>query len=262
MLGTLGASNVAHADEPKTDVPSADAAKADTAKTDGATDAAKPDAVKPDAAKTDAAKDASTDGTLLVHVDSSKPVVLETRTQSGAPWTRACASPCDVRLPVGVDYRITGDGVTASESFLLDGSRTDPREPITLKVRPASKNKFIIGTAVAGTGAAILVGGIVVLIAAAAGPKEVANDGTTRTGFTDAMWIGTAMVAGGIGTGVFGTTMALANKSTRVRGNVVGPQPRQERASRQPLVREAQALGPSLPAPAFTVSVPLVSGTF
>jgi hypothetical protein len=103
-----------------------------------------------------------------VHIDSPRPVKLETRVPR---WHPLCESPCDQRLPVDVEYRITGDGMRASDKFrpvARDG------EEVVVSVAPGgTKGGHVAGLILTIVGGTMLgVAGMCTLVGFVAGAGE------------------------------------------------------------------------------------------
>ncbi len=100
---------------------------------------------------------------VRVHIVSRRTVYLHRRAANAADFVRACESPCDVDLPLGDTYKVSGSGMTTSREFRIVGS---PGDTIAIDVSGPSW----LGIAASGT--AIFVGGLtayVGLVLAAAG---------------------------------------------------------------------------------------------
>ncbi len=100
-----------------------------------------------------------------VHISTPKTVQLFRRPAGTTGWTNACASPCDIDLPLGDDYRVTGSGVAQSKEFRLQGA---PGERLEIVVDPTSASGMVAGGLVAGTGAfAMYIGFLTTLVGVA-----------------------------------------------------------------------------------------------
>jgi hypothetical protein len=181
-----------------------------------------------------------TETTTVLHVDSPRTVAVE-NVETGAIL---CHSPCDIAVPATARYRIAGS--RPSDVFVLESRNGTAK----IDVAPASKRGLIAGLAVGGAGVALLTAGIVVLGVATADRDETpvpGRDGTTtETGFSDAMYVGTFMVLGGIAAGIWGSANVLGNWKTTVSGNVVKQLP------------PSRAQVP----PAQALVIPIVAGSF
>jgi hypothetical protein len=165
---------------------------------------------------------ASTDGTLLVHIDSPQKVSLERRSSPSAAWEHACESPCDGRLPVGDQYRIVGTGMNDSNPFTLDGSKGDRA---VLLVAPGTKQKAAIGEGLLIGGAVLLVGAVVFGAIGACPSCTFQANGTTDTTNTDVIGAATGLAVIGLATGVFGAAWWVDNSHSRVSGAVQAAPP-------------------------------------
>lgn len=95
----------------------------------------------------------------VVHLETPRAPGLpqiERRSPDGI-WQRICEEPCDVRLPLGFDYRVGGRGVVDSAPFQLPRGASE----ITIRAKVGS-------SILQGMGTAFLVGGLVFLTGAAA----------------------------------------------------------------------------------------------
>jgi hypothetical protein len=166
---------------------------------------------------------ASTDGTVLVHLETPSPVSLEHRAGPQAAWEHGCDSPCDARMPVGDEYRIVGGSdINQSNSFILDGSKGDRA---VLYVAPGSKNRQKIGTGILIGGAVVLVGGVIGGLAAACPSCTFQANGTTDNQNWLAIGIGTGLAVVGLSAGIFGASWLVNNAHTQVSGAVQAAPP-------------------------------------
>jgi hypothetical protein len=166
----------------------------------------------------------STDGTILVHIDTPQTVSLERRSGPSAAWEHVCESPCDGRLPVGDQYRIVGTGMNASNAFTLDGSKGDRA---VLIVAPGTKTKANIGTGLLIGGAVVLVGSVIVGLVGAC-PSctfQSGSGGATNTTNTDVIGATTGLAVAGLATGIFGAAWLVDNQHSRVSGAIQAAPP-------------------------------------
>jgi hypothetical protein len=203
-------------------------------------------------------------GSVMVHIESPKPVSLEKRSGRNGAWEHVCNSPCDVATSTSDEYQILGDELNASNPFLLDGSQG---EKITLEVTPGYHNAGARGGWVLAGGAALIVGGVVTLVA---GSKSnyVAGDngaGTSHNQNTDFIFAGSILLTAGVIAAIGGGALMYDNAHTKVEG-AIGATPDkkddvkgqvQVTAKRLPQWREDN--GPQLGASHF---VSVLSGTF
>ena len=141
--------------------------------------------------------------TVLVHVDGAEDAQLEQDATHEDHWQVVCSAPCDTRLPVGPDYRVSGPGIRTSGIFGLD-FQSGKNETIT--VSAASKPWFVIGiVSTAAGGAAAVVGALVGLGASLASRVDTDSgdtagaqheDGVAAAGWTVAGVGALAIVAG------------------------------------------------------------------
>jgi hypothetical protein len=157
-------------------------------------------------------------GKVTVHIQSSKPVSLERYAAGGNGWEFACSSPCDQSLSTSDQYRIVGTGLNESKTFLLD---TSVGEKVTLDVSPGSKAKSSTGTWLLVGGGALIVGGIITLIAGSSSNAVAGNDGTTTsTKNTNWIFVGTSLILGGVIVGMTGGSFMVDNAHTKVDGAI------------------------------------------
>lgn len=108
---------------------------------------------------------------VLVHIESPRPVQLESRGPGQTTWAAVCGVPCDQDLPLGHEYRFAY-GPTFRLNPTAGGS-------VVLKVHPASLAGNVGGVALVGVGAFLAVIGtlgLVVGVAAAAQPTPSCGD--------------------------------------------------------------------------------------
>ena len=108
-----------------------------------------------------------------VHISTPKTVQLFRRPAGTTGWTHACASPCDIDLPLGDDYRVTGSGVAQSKEFHLQGA---PGERLEIVVDPTSTGGMVAGGLLAGTGAfAMYIGFLTTLVGVAQSNQDCSS---------------------------------------------------------------------------------------
>jgi hypothetical protein len=95
--------------------------------------------------------------TVVVHIDSPKPVRLERFDPSRPNWDDMCTSPCDVAVPVDGEYRLVGTDLMASSRFTLEANHGDR---VVLDVSTASKWWFAAGVGMGGAGIIVAVYGL------------------------------------------------------------------------------------------------------
>ncbi len=204
-------------------------------------------------------------GSVTVHINSSKPVSLERFAAGGQGWEFACSSPCDQAFSSSDQYRIVGAGLNESKTFLLD---TSMGEKVTLDVSPGQKNKYSTGEWVLIGGGALIVGGVITLIAGSSSNAVPGNDGaTTSTKNTNVIFVGTSLIVGGVILGITGGSLMVNNAHTKVDGAIDARSDDKKNdvsvkaqitASRLPTWHEEK--GPVLP-PVMNI-VPIIHTTF
>jgi len=108
---------------------------------------------------------------VLVHVESPKPVQLESRAPGQKTWAVVCGVPCDRELPLEGEYRFAH-----GPTFRLNPSSGSS---VLLKVHPASVSGNVGGVALVGVGAVLAVlgtAGVLLGVAAAAQPTPTCGD--------------------------------------------------------------------------------------
>jgi hypothetical protein len=217
----LGSAQASAQTAPAAPPPEAPAAASPATTTPAASPAAATPPASP-AATTPAAP--STDGTVLVHIDSPQKVTLEHRSSPSASWEHACESPCDGRLSVGDQYRIVGTGINESNPFTLDGTKGDRA---VLLVAPGTEQKAKIGEGLL-IGAGIVLVGSVVFGFAASCPSctfSVNTGGQSNTTNFDVIGVATGLATLSVATGIFGAAWWVDNQHSRVSGAVQAAPP-------------------------------------
>jgi len=196
-------------------------------------------------------------GTARVHIEVDRDVTLER--QSNGTWIPACSAPCDADLPLDASYRIVGGGMRGSSTFRI---AAQPGQRVFITVDPASKGGFVGGIILISLGAPVLlIGGLVLLVAAAA-------DDIGSTDSSGARTVGWTMVGGGAAGIVVGIVLLAGNAHTKTSQSLDGPRPPRDSAwitadaptRRLPIWRDAREHVPAgVPSPA---AIPLFSGTF
>jgi hypothetical protein len=211
-----------------------------------------------------AAAPAAPAGSVIVHIESPRVVTLEKRSGRNGAWEHVCNSPCDVATPTSEEYQILGEELNASTPFLLDGSQG---EKITLEVTPGYHNTGARGGWVLAGGAALIVGGVVTLVAGSKSNYVAGDDGagTSHNQNTDFIFAGSILLTAGIIAAIGGGALMYDNAHTKVEG-AIGATPdkkddvkAQVQVTAQRLPQWREDSGPQL-APSRFVSV--LSGTF
>jgi len=111
------------------------------------------------------------DGKTEVHIIGVSAVVLEQ--QVGDEWVEVCHASCDERVPVAGKYRVRGEGLKASEPFLLE-SRDGTA---VLEVSP-SRDRARLGVGLLVTGGVLGALGVATIFVAASIDGGLASLGT------------------------------------------------------------------------------------
>jgi hypothetical protein len=207
----------------------------------------------PPAAAPAPAPAASTDGTVIVHINSPTPVTLQKRSAPSAAWETVCTSPCDQRASVSDQYRVVGEGgATPSKHFHLDSAKGTA----TLDVTPGDPKKKTTGLIVVGVAGVLTTAGIITIIAGSKPSNAFRADGTTGLSNTNVLFIGTALIVAGAATGIYGAAMIINNGKSDVEGDVSRTGP--ARGNIDVPTKTAQIPAQSVPQFVF----PVFSGTF
>lgn len=211
------------------------------------------------AADAPAKEAAPSDGMVMVHIKSDKPVTLQKRSGESGAWETVCTSPCDVKVSVSDQYQVTGDGVNASKPFMINASGSTAQLDVTV----GSEKSKSTGLIVLGVGGALTLGGI---LAAAIGGGTggisgtgAGDDGTTHNSHTNWFWVGGAMIMVGVGTAIYGGAMFVNSAHSQVEGDVAKPQPARGQ-NKTPDAGHYEAKNAKPVVPVF--SVPIFQGTF
>lgn len=124
-----------------------------------------------------------------VHIAAPSRVILFRRPAGTSQWEIACESPCDERLPIGDDYKVTGNSIAASDEFKLQAPADGA---VYLNVHASSAGK-VLGGVLASVGA--LVGYIGLLVALA---NDSSFEKEERTNGLIALGIGSGMAVAGL----------------------------------------------------------------
>jgi hypothetical protein len=162
------------------------------------------------------------DGLVKVHIETKELVTVEHRSGPGAPWQVACETPCDTRLPAADEYRIVGQGLNPSKTFVLTTPKGDT---VKVHVAPGLKHREKVGEVLTITGAVVTVGGLIVGLAAASPSSVFQADGTTNMTNWNVIAAGTTVALAGLVTGILGGAWWYDNAHTRVAGDVQGEPP-------------------------------------
>jgi hypothetical protein len=179
-----------------------------------------------------------------VHVHAKTPVLLYRKPAGSDAWTKACASPCDVELPLGDSYRLTGNGVPQTKEFKLDAP---PGGSVEIHFDPPSTPGMLFGGTLAYGGALAAYVGLIVSLASTG---SSASRSEMRTG-------GLVTIAAGTGVGVVGLLLFLSSSGTDIDQKSGAPPPR-DAFLRTPTWKTANE-ATAVPAPTFPV---LLTRTF
>ena len=156
--------------------------------------------------------------TVVVHLESSKPVKLERYDAERPNWDELCASPCDIPVPADGEYRIVGNGVLPSSGFHLEPS-ADGR--VVLDVSSSSRFWRDAGGGMLGGGILTALYGHVWYGMGASFDGQ--PDAATQSVANGYKTVGAVlMVGGGVIAGI-GTLLMLGNWSTSVSQSVRAP---------------------------------------
>jgi hypothetical protein len=202
---------------------------------------------------------------VVVHIDTDSPdLLLQAQSPGGrwngrGEWTTVCAGSCDRPLPLGVLYRVTGDGVRSSRPFEIGGQ---PGGHAQLMATTASSGSFTTGIVLASVGgAAAVIGLSLTLLGLLVG--TYCGFGTSCTG--DASLLTGGLITLGLGTAgiVIGVVLAGGNARSKVQ-QVAADDGSVRFALGSPTRREAEArrseVGPVLQTAG--ISVPLFGASF
>ncbi len=243
--------------------PAPEAPKTEAAPKDSAAPsvAEKPESSK----KTEAPADTNS---VLIHIDSPATVRLAHREPGAGEWIEVCYSPCDKTGSLEDEYVVVGEGMRASKPFRLQPGASRSASDTTIKVessasrvvlrvRPGYETEYKRGMYVLGAGGALVVGGIVYLVASLVGREVVEDDHQTMPNHTGTIALGSTVILAGLVGGITGGAWMQNNVRTRVRGDVAGM-----RGSNEPNTRPQTSvtISHALSAPAFVF--PVLSGTF
>lgn len=141
--------------------------------------------------------------TVRVHVTAPSSVILYRHPAGTTSWVKACTSPCDVDLPLGDSYRVTGNNVAQSSDFSLHGA---PGSTVNVDVSPQSTGGVVMGGLIGGAG--ILTGYIGLIVTAIglgaengdrSGNGVSSSDGKSLVkGGLIAMGVGALLTIGGV----------------------------------------------------------------
>ena len=200
--------------------------------------------------------------TVLVHIDGAEDAQLEQDATHEDHWQVVCSAPCDMRLPVGPDYRVSGPGIRTSGTFGLD-FESGKHETVT--VSAASKPWFIIGiVSTAAGGAAALVGAAVGLGASLASSVDTSNGDTAsaqhENGVAAAGWTVAGIGALAIVAGIILIVTNAKTRTTQDLAHIAAPERVASAWQRVPAWKDAGSEPRWISVPAL--GMPLFHGSF
>ena len=137
-----------------------------------------------------------------VHLRAKSRVLLYRKPAGTNAWTQACASPCDVELPIGDSYRLTGNGVPQTREFRLEAS---PGGAVEIEFDPPSTPGILLGGTMAYGGAGAAYVGLLVTLASLGNSYE-----------KDTRDAGLVTMAVGAGIGALGLVVFLNSSTTDI----------------------------------------------
>jgi hypothetical protein len=212
---------------------------------------------------------------VRVHVESKKKVELH-RKRDGAGgtsgWVHACMSPCEVELPLGDTYKITGSGILSSSEFRL---HEEPNHTANVVVDPTSVGGMVLGGLLGGAGGwGAYVGFLMVAIGASQADADCSrlystgyyassssysrcqSERRTGPGLRDA---GLVVLGASLAAGVAGVLVIISSAPTDV--SQPGGAPSKDAFLREPTWKRPSAVESAARAPA-SMFVPLVDARF
>ena len=110
---------------------------------------------------------------------------LETGALSIGHWQEVCVAPCQVRLDPNASYRVSGDGLVPTHSFILPRNEDRVRVDARMGSSPARLGGILL---TAGGIASLAAGGLALAVSPVLASEDVGSEGFR-----------TAVIAGGIG---------------------------------------------------------------
>ncbi|MEO6576022.1 MAG: hypothetical protein ABIP89_19365, partial [Polyangiaceae bacterium] len=203
-------------------------------------------------------------GLARVHISSPKTVQLFRRPAGTTGWTNACASPCDIDLPLNDDYRVTGSGVAQSKEFRLQGA---PGERLEIVVDPTSASGMVAGGLLAGTGGfAMYIGFLTTLVGIAQTNQNCSSYyyyGSSSQCLSEHSHgpavrnVGLGILAVGAAAAVVGLVVVVNAAGTEVSQHGAAAHPAKDAFLREPVWR-----GVATTSEAGTMMFPLLNRTF
>jgi len=199
-------------------------------------------------------------GSVLVHMDAEEGVVLESIAPGSGRWALVCAAPCDAQVPLGREYRISGEGIRPSRPF---GIQAPPGQRVTLSVVTGSRAGYSGGLALTSVGSAAVVVGLFVVLFGALGTCDSFGNCTPADGGVETA--GLVITLAGVAVLVGGIILVASNsrsRATQTIGELVPQAPARPETAwlRAPLwhdaIRESAAGQPK------SIGIPIFSHSF
>jgi len=182
---------------------------------------------------------------VRVHVTGDvSNVTIEQR--EGKEWFPVCEGPCDRRLTTGQAYRVSGDGVTASKLFVLEGP-----DDVQLQVSPGHSGLHLFGVILIPVGAVALELGFDLLVVGAL--TQLCSDCVSGYANTTTLNVGWTMIGAGAAALIAALVIVPSTRTKVTASSIVSPAPAFVR------VRDPEAR--ATPTPAMT-GLPIVNVTF
>jgi hypothetical protein len=184
-----------------------------------------------------------------VHIEGSADAVLQMQQGPATnSWVDVCQSPCGASVPADATYRIRGDGLRPSRTFMLDGSTGH----VVLNVSPATTTAHTAGMVVGIGGGAVAGVGLFIMLFGAF-PCMIADRKCQMP--TDVIAAGAIVMGVGLG-GLIGGAIVLATHSSTGVKRSAAPPVIPAAAQRLPTWNERDVV------PGAPWAVPLVAATF
>lgn len=162
-----------------------------------------------------------------VHIHAKTRVILYRRPAGTESWTQACTSPCDVELPIGDGYRLTGNGVPQTKEFKL---AAPPGGAVEIDFDPPSTPGMLLGGTMAYGGAFAAYVGLLVALASSSSSSR--DDSTQGAGLLT-LAVGSGVGALGLVIFLNSATTDIEQKSSATRA-AAAPAPRLDAFLRTP----------------------------
>jgi hypothetical protein len=143
-----------------------------------------------------------------VLIDGPPTAILEQ--QNGDRWTAVCAAPCDRPYSIGRTYRIAGNDVRESDSFVLEGK---PGSTITLHYSAA---KHTAGAALTEAGVIVTILGGLTLVGGVFGSCSEDGGEEACTTYRWLTYTGGALAVVGVATIITGVVLMAQGSNASV----------------------------------------------